>query len=68
MPFVQGQLRNEKIDFHITSACAYSGRTIEIDMTSDLEIKNITDGADPYLFIPNVDMAVMSAPSIIEVF
>jgi len=65
---VQGQLRNRPLNFSITSQCAHSGRPLRIEIDSALKLHSVSDGADPYIFIPGIDLGNIEEESIIEVF
>jgi hypothetical protein len=65
---VQGQLKNEYILSKIETSCAQTRRTIQIEIDSDLKFSVQTDGADPVLFIPMMNVAKLTEPSIIDVF
>ena len=68
MPFVQGQLRNEYLIFTIESVCAQSGKEISIEIDSNLKYKVLSPGAQPLIFVPNVDFSTLEDPSIIDAF
>jgi hypothetical protein len=65
---VQGVLRKEKLDFEIRTQCAQSDRSMNIIIDSDLKVKKIDIGSNPYIFTPSVDTGNLREPSIIEVF
>ena len=67
-PFVQGQLRKEKLSFQIDTVCAQSKRAIHIEIDSDLHLTAIEAGADPLVFVPMVDFDRLEDPSIIDAF
>lgn len=67
-PFVQGQLRNEKLECLITSKCAQTGRTLHIEIDSELNYKVQEPGATPLLTAPIVNFAELGDPSIIDAF
>ena len=68
-PFVQGRLRNECLSVTVASSCGHCGRPMALDITSDL-IYRRHDGVDtePIVFVPEVDLAALEAPSIIDDF
>lgn len=68
MPFVQGQLRNEALEFSIQTECAQSGRSIHLEMDSDLNYTVREQEARPLIFVPMVDFDRLEAPSIIDDF
>ena len=65
-PFVQGRLRDEKLEVSVVTECAMTGRELRMVIDSDLEFQVLTPGADPYVFQPHVDWARFSAPNIIH--
>ena len=67
-PFVYGRLQKKKMFFTIQAKCAYSSRQIEIELDSELNIKNVTDGSDPMFCLPIVPLAKTKHPSIVDVF
>jgi hypothetical protein len=67
-PFVQGQLRKEALSVTVTTECAVSGRTLHLDITSELETHVHESAADPWVFMPLVDFATLEDPSIIDRF
>jgi hypothetical protein len=67
-PFVQGQLRREKLSFLIETECAQCRKPIRIEMDSDLNYKVLDPDASPLVFVPTVDFARLKYPSIIDGF
>ena len=65
---MQGQLRDEPLDFLIESTCAQSGQPIQIEIDGQLEYHVRQEDADPILFVPLVDVDRLDDPSIIDVF
>jgi hypothetical protein len=65
---VQGQLRQEKLSFLIETECAHCGKPIHIEIDSDLHNKVLEPGADPLVFVPDVNFATLKDPSIIDGF
>ena len=41
---------------------------MRIEIDSDLRLKHATKGADPYIFIPNVNVSETKEESIINIF
>lgn len=56
------------MSFTIASHCAHSGRPIRIELDSDLKLQRVEPGADPYVFIPGIDLGRIAEDSIIDVF
>jgi len=65
-PFVQGRLREEKVEVSAVTECAVSGREIRLLIDSDMEFEVLNQGADPYVFEPHIDWQTFAAPSIIH--
>jgi hypothetical protein len=65
---VQGQLRDEPLDFLIETTCAQSGQPIQIEIDGQLAYRVRQEGADPILFVPLMDVDKLDDPSIIDVF
>jgi hypothetical protein len=65
---VQGVLRNELLDFEINTRCAQSNRPMNMVIGSDLKVKKLDAGSNPYLFVPAVDATNSAEPSIIDIF
>ena len=65
---MQGHLRNEKLDFLITSKCVYSGRTLHIEMDSDLNYTVQEPDARPLVSMPMVDFSTLKDPSITDAY
>jgi hypothetical protein len=65
---VQGQLRNEQLNFTIHTTCAHCGEEIQIEINSDLNYSVLTPGAKPLVFVPMVDFGSLEDPSIIDAF
>jgi hypothetical protein len=67
-PFVQGQLRQEKLSFLIETECAHCRKPIHIQIDCDLNYKVLEPDASPLVFVPNLDFATLKDPSIIDGF
>jgi hypothetical protein len=67
-PFVQGQLRNERLTFAIETECAHCARPIHIEMDSDLKYSVMEQDSDPLILAPMVDFGKLQDPSIIDAF
>lgn len=65
-PFVQGRLREEKLEVSVVTECAMTGRELRMVIDSDLGFQILTPGADPYVFQPHLDWEQFSAPNIIH--
>ena len=56
------------MEYTINSTCANSGRSLEINVDSDLNIGQVTDGARPMYSMALMDTEKMREKSIIDVF
>jgi len=65
---VQGKLQNRSISFIIESQCAYSGRPLRIEIDSDLNLRRVDAGAEPFIFVPSIDLGNIEQDSIIDIF
>ncbi|OGR20581.1 MAG: hypothetical protein A3J85_04410 [Desulfobacula sp. RIFOXYA12_FULL_46_16] len=68
MPFVQGWLRKESLTVRIETRCACCSKPMSIDIDSRLNCQVHSSDAKPLIFIPDIDFATLSDPSIIEAF
>jgi hypothetical protein len=65
---VQGQLRNEDLNFTIHTECAHCGKKIQIEMDSKLNFSISDSSAKPLVFVPMVNFSALEDPSIIDAF
>ena len=65
---MQGQLLNRNLSCTIETRCAVSGRTIEIEIESDLSYRLRSSTKSPMLVIPLIDLGALDAPSIVDDF
>jgi len=65
-PFVQGRLREEKLEVGAVTRCSQTGREIRLLIDSEMNCQVLSSGAQPYLFEPHIDWQSFSAPSIIH--
>lgn len=56
------------MSFVIQSQCAYSGQPIRIEIDSDLNLRHVDEGANPYIFVPSVNLDKTKEDSIIDIF
>ncbi len=56
------------MSFVIESQCAYSGRSLRIEIDSDLKLHSVNAGAEPFIFVPSIDLGNIEEASIIDVF
>jgi hypothetical protein len=67
-PFVQGHLRNERLAVTVQSECAHCRRPMTLDITSELAYQVHGTTSEPIVFVPDVNVAALEAPSIIDDF
>jgi hypothetical protein len=65
---VQGQLRNEQLEFSIQTECAHNGWPIHLEIDSDLNYVVREEQATPLIFVPLVNFDRLEAPNIIDAF
>jgi hypothetical protein len=65
VPFVQGQLRGEKLSSTIQTECGHCHRPLQIEVDSELECRVQGDAAQPLVYSPLLDIHKLE-PSIIE--
>ena len=57
-----------ELAFTINSTCANSGKQIEIELDSELNITAMTEGAEPMYSMPIISSDRMKEASIVDVF
>jgi len=65
---VQGKLRNENVAVRVQSECAHCGKTMEMDIDSNLQLKPDDKKCKPIIFVPDVDLFNLQEASIIDSF
>jgi len=65
---VQGELRNENVAVRVQTECAHCGKTMEMDIDSNLQIKPDDEKCKPIVFVPDVDLLNLQEDSIIDSF
>ena len=65
---MQGRLRDAALTVTVDSACAHCGRPMRIDIDSDLNDRTEGLGCRPIVFMPDIALAELAAPSIIDAF
>ncbi len=68
MPFVQGHLRKEPVSVSVVSECAHCAQPIHFELDSQLEYRVQESAADLLVFVPTVNFAELTEPSIVDVF
>jgi hypothetical protein len=61
-------LRNRDLTYTIDTTCANSGRSIKIELDSELNITAITEGASPMFCLVLMNTDKMKEKSIVDVF
>ncbi len=67
-PFVQGQLWGERLSFVVETACADSGRPIQIEIDSESKYRSVKGEAEMRIFVPLIDVDKLDDLSIIDAF
>jgi hypothetical protein len=65
---VQGQLRKQHLTVTIHSTCAYSRQPITLSVTSEMHITVHESGAEPLVFMPQLDWENFSEPTIRDAY
>ena len=73
-PFVQGRLRTafdkkcDPLSVVVETTCAHCAQPLHIEIDSEMKCRVEEEAADPRIFVPIVDFAKMTEPSIGDVF
>lgn len=67
MPFVQGQLRKEPVSIAFATRCACCEQPMSLEIDDRLAYR-VADEAKPLVFVPLVNFAKLTEPSIIDAF
>lgn len=67
-PFVQGRLRNEELSVKLETSCAHTNEKFSLTIDSNVDWQLSEPGPEPIIFSPNVDLANLKAPNIINDF
>jgi hypothetical protein len=65
---VYGRLQNKDLTFTINTNCANSGKQIQIEIDSEMNIISMTEGADPMCSMALINTDKMKEKSIVDVF
>jgi hypothetical protein len=65
---VQGHLRKEHLSVTIETTCAHCGQAMHITVDSDMEVSVHDEGADPLVFMPQIDWDTFAEPNIIDAY
>jgi hypothetical protein len=52
----------------IETECAHCGQSMVIEMDSELQYRIVEGGTEPLVFVPSVNLARLTDPSIIDAF
>ena len=63
-----GRLQNKDLTFTINTKCANSGKKIQIELDSELNITGMTEGADPVISMALINTDKMKEISIVNIF
>jgi hypothetical protein len=65
---VYGRLQSKKLTFTINTKCANSGKKIQIEVDSDMNIISMSEGADLFYSMALINTDKMKEKSIVDVF
>jgi hypothetical protein len=65
---VQGRLTGRDITASVDAECVHCAAPMRIELTSALSYHVLTEGAEPVISLPLVDLKRIKDPSIIHVF
>lgn len=65
-PFVESRLRKERLEVEIETSCAHCGRVLHILVDDQLRWRVRESGANPRVFLPQIDWATFRGPNIIN--
>ena len=65
---MQGRLREEHLTVTIETVCAHSGRPMSIILDSEMKFSVLDKGAEPLVFMPQVDWKTFTEPNIIDAY
>ena len=67
-PFVYGRLKNEELFFTVNSKCANSGKPMQIELDSNLNIISVDEGSAPMFCVALMNTDKTKEPSIVDIF
>jgi len=65
---VYGRLQNKDLTFTINTKCANSGKEIQIDLDSEMNITGMSEGSEPMYSMALINTDKMKEKSIVDVF
>ena len=63
-----GRLQNKDLTFTINTKCANSGKEIQIDLDSEMNITGMSEGSEPMYSMALINTDKMKEKSIVDVF
>jgi len=61
-------LRREHLEANLVTECAHCHTALGLAISSDLTIDVLTRGADPIVFLPEVDWNRFNEPNILDAY
>jgi hypothetical protein len=68
VPFVQGRLRQHYLSVTIETACGHCGRAMQLTVDSDMDVTVHDVGAEPLVFMPQVNWQTFTEPNILDAY
>lgn len=65
---MQGRLREKHLSVTIDTSCAHCDRPMQFGLDSDMVFRNQSMGAEPMVFMPQIDWDNFKEPNIIDAF
>ena len=65
---MQGRLRGEPLSVAVKTECAHCAQPLHIEIDSKLNYRVEEEDADTRIFMPDLDLAKLTEPSITDVF
>jgi hypothetical protein len=65
---VQGKIRNETLVVEVETQCHHCGQSLHLTVDSSMQISVQEAGADPWVFMPDMDWEHFTERTIIDVY
>ena len=65
---MQGRLRKESLSITVETACAHCGEPMRLDIDSEMHCRVEDKRCRPLIFVPDIELRKLEAPSIIDAF
>ncbi len=65
---MQGHLRSEPVSITVETECEHCSEPLTLEIDNDMNVQIEQVGADPMVFIPDVQVFDVEAPSIVDDF